>query len=57
MDKHYIILEVQEQYVWFANATSTEGPVRYDAKEVLREVESFREARPVSRFIIVNIEL
>lgn len=56
MDKQYVILEVSGDFTWFANATSTEPPVRYYTYlEAEREAKSFKEARPTSRFIIVDI--
>lgn len=56
MDKQYVIIEVQGDFTWFANATSTEPPVRYySLVEAVREAGSFQAARPSSRFIVVDL--
>lgn len=57
MSKTFIILEIQGEFVWFANATSTEPPVRYTEEEAAREIDSFIRQRPTSRFLVVDISL
>lgn len=56
MDKQYVILEVAGRFTWFANATSTEPPEQYtDIWEARQAAHSFRQARPASRFLVIDI--
>lgn len=55
MDKHFVIIEVQGPHVWFANTWVGDPTDVFTKEDADREAESFRAARPTSRFIIVDI--